>query len=337
MMGYLISIFLLFPILFLQANTLIESKILICGVGKNVEKGFSNVKSSATTLGSHFLDYRVIVYENNSQDKTKALYQKWAQENPKVIFLSENLSQNFIDRYVLKVGDYRTQLIARARNIVLDEARKDAYADFEYLIMADLDEFEPWDIQEILNTINHPEHTWDAVFSNGSYDTYPLRSPEFCLGPEFLNHMKWINYGNRGYGSYLRTLINKGKWIKMESAFGGLAIYKLKAILSSRYQALIDPIMIRKEIDRNLDFDILLKQKKELISLVQASKTKYLEMVKKDFWTRSDLENILSSNSSTSIYRCEHISLHQKMIENGFDRLYLNPRLKSVNKHLGNF
>ena len=337
MMRYLISIFLLIPFVFLHADKVSNSKILICGVGKNVERGFNNVKTSALALGSHFLDYRVIVYENNSQDKTQVLYQNWSQENPKVVFLSENLSQDFINRYVVKIGDFRTQLIARARNKVLEEARKDKYADYDILIMADLDEFEPWDIKEIINTIENPEHEWDAVFSNGSYDTYPLRGPEFCLGPEFLSHMKWISYGNRAYGRHLRSLINKGKWIKMESAFGGLAIYKLQAILSSEYQGVVDPYVIQKELDRELDLDILLKQKPELLEIVNASRNMYRECIKKEVWTKGDLEQILSINRFTSIYRCEHISLHQKMIENGFDRLYLNPHLKSVNKHLGNF
>src|SRR6267154_3380068 len=87
----------------LHAATIPE-KVLICGVCKNVEKAIPNTLKSATELGTQFLDYRVIIYENNSTDRTKQLFQQWAKENQRVIFLSEYLSKKKLaDQLKMKV------------------------------------------------------------------------------------------------------------------------------------------------------------------------------------------------------------------------------------------
>ena len=170
--------------LFLRINSLSsventhEKKILICGVCKNVEKGFNVVYESVYRLVKNFSDYRVIVYENNSTDCTKQLYQKWALHDKKIIFLSEDLGKKELEGCTPLLNDCRIEYISRARNIVLDEINKNDYKDFDYVLMADLDEFFPWDIENIIQTIEKPEQDWDAVFANGLYDILALRTDE---------------------------------------------------------------------------------------------------------------------------------------------------------------
>jgi hypothetical protein len=128
---FLVAIFFQSLVYFCSAHIKCsEEKVLICGVIKNGEKGFGNVKKCAEALGNLFAAYRVIVYENNSTDATKDLYASWAHNNQKVIFISEDLNQEFLDNYTVKIGDYRTQFIARARNIVLGKALSSEFDDF---------------------------------------------------------------------------------------------------------------------------------------------------------------------------------------------------------------
>ena len=154
---------------------------------KNGAKGFPTVKKYAEEVGSKFLDYRVIVYENNSTDNTKELYSSWARENAKVIFISEDLTQEFIDNFTIKKFNYRVEFIARARNIVLEKALEKTYQDYKFHIMVDLDGFKSWPTEEIINAIENPQQDWDVICSNGCYDLYAVRSSEFILNLDLIN------------------------------------------------------------------------------------------------------------------------------------------------------
>jgi hypothetical protein len=134
-------------------------KVLICGVCRNVHRAFPHTVKNIEKLGSHFEDYAVLIYENNSKDNTVELMQKWAQKNHRVTFKSETLTDS-------ELPASRTEKIARARNIVLEMARDPKYKEYKYLIMADLDFRKPWPFEEIVNSINAP-FDWVAITANG--------------------------------------------------------------------------------------------------------------------------------------------------------------------------
>src|SRR5437660_6010 len=127
--------FLIFFTVFIPAfSVVIQDKVLICGIGKNVERAMPNTIRSAEALGSQFLDYRVIIYENNSKDKTKEMLKKWAKKNPHVICISENISERKICKKMCMKVRNRTEILAWARNRVLDVAMQDQFKDFKYVI-----------------------------------------------------------------------------------------------------------------------------------------------------------------------------------------------------------
>src|SRR6185436_16929185 len=131
---------ILFGCLFSNLNAMIvPEKVLICGICKNVEKAIPNTIQSATELGAQFLDYRVIIYENNSTDRTKQLFQEWAKKNQRVIFLSQDLSKKRLAQELKMKVRNRTEAIERARNKVLDIITRDKYEDYKYVIWVDLD------------------------------------------------------------------------------------------------------------------------------------------------------------------------------------------------------
>jgi len=309
----------------------LSDKILICGVGKNVARGFENVKRCAEKLGSFFDDYHVLIYENNSTDSTVQLYENWALANPKVSFTHETLCDEALSREVLMKGDYRTQLIARARNILLEQARQPQFADYAWILMADLDEFDPWDIPSIIKTIHHPERPFDAVFSNGNYDTYPFRHPTSELGPEFLTHRFWQLNVSNWIKYHLSQLLKNGRWLRVESAFGGIALYRKEAILSSSYQGRLDEAIVERELKRSFQNDQILRLHQGLRSKMEYHRAEFRIAIAEHLFDDPTLKLLHERFPHLPLYRCEHISLHQGMIANGYDRLYINPTWKSTN------
>lgn len=219
---------------------IVEDKIIIGGICKNAEAGFETVRASAVLLGECFKDYHIIIYENNSTDATKILYSNWAKVDDHITFISEDFTKTEA-RIVNEMGVwYRTGVYARSRNRILDEVFSSRFSDYKYLLMVDLDFIDGWDIEAILETILHPEHDFDAVFSNGSYDLFALRSEEFPAGCELLGEIFLKNlqeerqrFLNMGYFNWCNP------WIKVYSAFGGIALYKIDSIRGCRYSGVV--------------------------------------------------------------------------------------------------
>lgn len=305
-----------------------DEKILICGVIKNGAKGFSTVKHYAEEVGSKFLDYRVIVYENNSTDNTKELYSSWAEENPKVIFISEDLTQEFIDNFTPKKGDYRTEFIARARNIVLDRAFHVEFDDFKYHIMVDLDSFQSWPTEAIINTIEQPKKEWDAVCANGSYDLYALRGEGFKINYNVLKD-SWFE-ALPAIGYKLKKSLQKGHWLRVESAFGGLVIYKRNSINECRYSGLLNSLYLDKLIrdDYSRDFLFLKFKRNQLTKKIEKNLVEYIQ------WEK----DLISNNKLPSNpYTCEHVQFHYQMISKGCEKIYINPELKMFSQEHPNY
>lgn len=321
----------------------IEEKVLICGICKNIESTCVNVMESATELGEQFSDYQVIFYENNSDDMTKSLLKTWEKINPHVLILSEDISkEDLANVFEMQVYN-RIEAIARARNKVLDLAMQEKYKDYTYVIWADLDLPEPWDTEHVIETILHPEQEWDAVFANGAYDLFALRDAQFPVGFELLGNYYW------GDAHVIRRHLSldpaKG-WRKVYSAFGGLGIYKRDSLKGCRYGAIIT-----KELEETViswltapsttkDTPLLARY----IGVLYSSPLKRLD--EPIFYERErfshdigvQLNNGYGSGKitwfscipgATLPFTCEHILLHVAMAAKGHDKLFINPKLIS--------
>src|SRR4051812_29908986 len=76
------------------AYSVIQEKVLICGICKDVETRLPYTIQIIEDIGNLFADYQVIVYENNSKDKTPKLLQKWSRKNNRVNVTSEKLKRS---------------------------------------------------------------------------------------------------------------------------------------------------------------------------------------------------------------------------------------------------
>lgn len=279
---------------------IVPEKLLICGVCKDVSFAMENNIKNIEELGKKFLDYQVIIYENNSEDNTAVLLTEWSNSNPKVITICEHVSSD-------KLGA-REQNIARARNIVLSLARNSIYDDFKYLIMVDLDFIKPWPLREIIRTIRTPIE-WDCVSANGTrygrsyWDRYAYRSVKHPFGPELLGKWFWKNQKET------RFKLNQKKWLPTYSAFGGLAIYKRSSIINFSYSG------TPTEDLRTFYQKIILG-----IHPSNPEMKKYIEL-------NGRKKNQIEFHPAYPVV-CEHVTLHASMALSGKGKFFINPMMR---------
>lgn len=323
------------------SNALIPHKVVICGVCKDESFRLPYSIQIIDKIGALFLDYRVVVYENNSTDTTPKILKEWENCNARVHVISEKIEEKELKTIFVNRLDnhdfFGPECIARARNIVLDAAVSEKYRDFEYLIWMDMDfKLEP--SYEAFSQIFEREKEWDAVFAygidpSGSYwDWYALRDHECPIGSELLGNDWW----------YLPKSLNvtQNDWYPVYSAFGGCGIYKKASIKGCRYSAFVTPDLAK------LSHQII-QEKGASHPIIERYLTKLKEITKQVAIPHfsPDLDDIQDPNvgiitpnlpedivwrMSSFVYKypsvCEHVPFHASMIINGHGKLFINPR-----------
>ena len=181
-------------------------------------------------LGSLFADYRVVMYENDSSDRTLQLLERWQAENSRVTVLTENLGDPVHPgttclRRAERMAHYRRQYW---------QFISAQLADFDQVIVIDTDLDGGWSCDGIANTYGQAE--WDFVGSNGilykrrmldvnhtiQYDAWAFRRAHSLtpLSTREVNFMKW----QRGE-----------PLVPVRSCFGGLGVYQMPAFLAGKY------------------------------------------------------------------------------------------------------
>lgn len=336
------QIFISLVLLFVSTHARIPHKVVICGVCKDVADRVPYSIRIMEKIGALFDDYRVVVYENNSVDKTPEILRKWGEANPKVLAISEHLEQKeqeqlFVNR--LENNEFfHPEAIARARNIVLDHAMSDEYRDFTYLIWMDMDfKLEP--DYEAFEEVFSSDGQWDAVFAYGVdprpvyWDWYAFRDQRCPLGSELLGHEWW-------YWPKQLELTKESDWYPVYSAFGGCGIYKKSSIEGCRYSALVNPDLAQfahNIILHSPPHPVVIKY---LDSIKSARRYIAIDIPSCTLPDIRDPQIAITTNGTPSdimwrmssfVYKypsvCEHVTFHASMIVRGNDKLFINPRL----------
>jgi hypothetical protein len=140
---------------------------------------------------------------------------------------------------------HRTQRLAHCRNAYLDELNSNPlYADIDYVVVADLD-----GVNNLVTADGFAScwtrSEWAVCTANqrGPYcDIWALRhqlwSPNDCYRQRdfFLAHnVRKMTALWSALHSRMITIDTKGDWIEVDSAFGGLAVYRRQALSGVRY------------------------------------------------------------------------------------------------------
>lgn len=193
-----------------------QYNVIFGGACRTVEPNIQNVLNHIARCGKKFNDYAVVIYENDSSDKTREILNENKRRNYHYIF-EDNIAE-----------PKRTKRLERGRNMIMDKVReinKDNY--YQYLILLDMDNVNSKG--KFVETIDSCFLTddWDAMAANQEGDYYDL----WALRNDDLNHDCWKEAGeDKKICSDVKVKYTPGKLIEVDSAFGGGAIYKLSSI-----------------------------------------------------------------------------------------------------------
>lgn len=321
----LIFFALLFALHIQASYNIAQEKIIILGTGKNIEHSLPAMRLKIEQLGTHFKDYRVIIYENNSTDGSAQYLKEWARKNSKVTIISETLLPEQLKArtkgHSLKDGSpCRMELIAYGRNQVLERALDTQFDDFKFILVTDLDFNVGWVVKDVVRIFSYKK-PWDCIAANSImlglkglhteyYDLYAYRDEEFPLGPESIGSEFWKLI--RKYP----LIINPGTGLKkVVSAFGGVALYRREALRGCRYSGYVTD-------DFKIVLDRLLNEK---VAHDNPFYLTYTHIINIQTSPLPILFRNCCGYDATVV--CEHVTLHASMSLKGHGNIFVDPDL----------
>lgn len=209
---------------------------LVVGAARDCGAGAERTLAALQRAGAGLARLRWLIVESDSRDDTAARLSALADgETGRLVSLGDLRGRM----------PSRTQRIAHARNTALEELRAPRYADVGLVIVADLDGVNEAVTRGALETALACPLPWSALTANQDgpyYDVWALRhpvwSPDDCwraaqaLTPLF-GAERAEAMAVRARQARLRPSADP---VEVDSAFGGLGLYRREAFLSGRYR-----------------------------------------------------------------------------------------------------
>tara|TARA_B100002019_G_C21212548_1_gene570206 strand:- start:378 stop:1274 length:897 start_codon:yes stop_codon:yes gene_type:complete len=223
-----------------------DLKVVFAGCARNCSNFLPKVLENIEFYSSFFSESYIVIVENGSTDRTKEILKD--NKNKKNIFLFED---------DLNKLPYRGQRLEKARNLIIETIKKNKNLfSCDLFIMLDLDDIGTYRIEEknILDSIKFlfSKEEIGGVFANqlGTYyDMWTLRDQKYCKNDFWVEVLQFlINNKNSkdkisksNIEEVKKNIIDKKTYsfeknhppIKVESAFGGFGIYKMKYVLKN--------------------------------------------------------------------------------------------------------
>ena len=216
-------------------------RAVIVGCLKNSAEHLPDVLQNLEKIASHFEEVAYIFIENDSQDATKKVISDWGAGKDKFRLFS----MDGLDDYEKS----RTVRLEIARNAYIHAIRNhEQIKQYEYMIAMDMDDrgAYPLSTDALTSAIQFlqlkNEHA--AVFANQPvkyYDLWALRHPQLCpfdfwheILDKALQNQSDQKAFDQVYTQVLKQIPIESAPIQVESAFGGLGIYKMLYVLNNK-------------------------------------------------------------------------------------------------------
>lgn len=183
-----------------------------------------------------------VLVEGDSVDDTKAMLKAWAARRPDAMVIEMDGLAERLPR--------RAERLAACRNAYIDRIKGSPFEAYDQLVLLDADDVNngPIDLDGFARARDWLTETEAAAaFANGRpfyYDIWALRHPSWCPG-DYMDEARQarpaVNKGvaeERFCFSRQIPIAATSAPIDVESAFGGLAIYRMADALSARYVGL---------------------------------------------------------------------------------------------------
>jgi len=233
----------------------IHSHVAIAGIVRDGMPSLPRMIGLIEDVGRLFTEHSILIIENDSTDGTCDILESWAQFNPRVQVDSRKLGARNKRPSHSFLADMRNRYIELLR---LEDATRPS---FDLLVVLDMDLFDI-DIVGVQKSVSAwlrgpPKHgtkrsslqsfqipkSWAAIASNGVaqdgryYDVFALRS-ESTVWPSTNGVMFRKPEGQALIKT--NTVVYdpiRHKPFSVDSAFGGLAIYRASSVLGCKYDA----------------------------------------------------------------------------------------------------
>lgn len=218
-----------------------QSSFLVVGVVRDCAAAITpDVNRLRAAIGK-VKDLRWLLVESDSRDQTLDVLERQKQTVEGFEFLSLGPLAETMDK--------RTERIAHCRNAYLDQIVQDPrYGQVDYVVIADFDGLNQQISSAAMESCWETDVEWDMCAANQAgpyYDIWALRHPEWSPN-DCWAQFRYLRANGVGHERALEacvharmiTIAPDHDWIEVESAFGGLAIYRKDALLGCRYDGL---------------------------------------------------------------------------------------------------
>lgn len=234
-----------------------RDKILLVGIISNVAKTIEKEVDTVVKALDSFRKIQMFLVESDSSDNTIQILNIVSQKYENFSFTTMGQLSNIYPNRIAR--------IAYCRNIYVDFIRQNFQrSKWQYVAVADLDGMNKNLKRMAVDSCFETEIKWDGIMANqknGYYDIYALRAKNWvetdCFyelenlkksSPQpkifknrlinlFFNFNHFDNLRNQAIFSKMKVISKTTKPIKVESAFGGFAIYKTAVFLKSDYNS----------------------------------------------------------------------------------------------------
>ena len=220
-----------------QRKPISESHLLIAGTARDVAHCILKEIRHLHECARGFKCTQILVIESDSSDSTIECLEKLQQEIPEFEFVTLGKLSASIPS--------RTQRLSHCRNQIVNAVRDDPkYQTVDYVMLADLDGVnELLTTEKIAQCWTVPEN-WDVVCANQLnyyYDIWALRHPHWNPHNYVAQYQNLVSWMGEYQAHQIAIDVKQIKLdpdqrlIPVDSAFGGLAIYKREAYIAGVY------------------------------------------------------------------------------------------------------
>lgn len=211
-----------------------RASVAIVGIARSAMPVLPNTLALIDEVAQRFKERRAFVFENDSKDDTAAVLDVWQDHQGYVAVKHETLGA--LDNRAEFEGP-RTERLAYCRNQCFEWVKANA-ATSQYTIVVDVDPPGGFSVDGVMNSVAWLNSLGDRVGAMASFSLYK-KGGEAAQYDAFAarGHGVWRCRRNEvGFGWFSMFLPPVGSPpIRMNSAFGGLAVYRTEAFLSGGY------------------------------------------------------------------------------------------------------
>jgi len=222
-------------------NVKTDKKAIFAGCAKDCAESIADVLRNIDSMAELFGEVAFVFVENDSRDETSKILERWGKGKDRFILVNMD---------GLDFCPVRTVRLAIARNNYMEIIRDSGLKNFDYLFVLDMDgaNGEPLDVGGVIKSLRFLEENDRnaGCFANQAgvyYDMWALRHRDMCpadVWEEVLDYVVANNCSDqvafdRTFRKRICSLPIDSSAIEVESAFGGLGIYRLSYALQSRY------------------------------------------------------------------------------------------------------